>query len=80
MSLQFSICLTSFASFVFSSSQVGFLASSSDCAFSTSLFSSLIVLSLVYFSSTFILVWACSRAKTFCCRPSLSAMFWAFET
>ena len=45
--LQAAICLSSFFSLLSSSSQVAFLASSSDWAFSTSLLSSLIVLPLV---------------------------------
>ena len=63
MSLQLAICFSSFSSLLFSSSQVAFLASSSEWAFSTSLSSSLIVFSLVYSTSTFFLLCACSRAN-----------------
>ncbi len=49
--------------FAVSSSHVAFLASSSERAFCTSLFSSLITLALVYFSRTLLLARACSTAK-----------------
>ncbi len=58
--MQFSIWRASFASLAFSRSQVAFLASSSELAFSTSALSSFTVFSLVYFSRTFFFVCDCS--------------------